>query len=201
MRSLFPIVATIGAHGRVVPIVSDAHLQLLLGHRGVVDLVGFARSATPLERTAQFVRAQLDRARLARTYNGRRAAENKVVDADVRLDVVTDAVSGAAGTTITVPVTVENATRWWLSSAFPYHPVHLSYRWRDAAGALAVPEGHRSRFAAPVPPGGSASLRVAVELPPSPGRYELAITLVQEAFAWFDDLDPACTARLVANVS
>ena len=37
------------------------------------------------------------------------------------------------------------------------------------------------------------TLDVEVVLPSTKGDYRVAITLVQEAFAWFDELSPGCT--------
>ena len=34
----------------------------------------------------------------------------------------------------------------------------------------------------------------------APGAYELSLTLVQEHFAWLDEIDARCTARLPAKV-
>jgi hypothetical protein len=42
---------------------------------------------------------------------------------------------------------------------------------------------------------------MVVQLPPQPGGYELVVTLVQERFAWFDELDPRCSARVTAIVA
>jgi hypothetical protein len=87
-----------------------------------------------------------------------------------------------------------------LSSAYPQTPVNISYRWLGAVGAPTGGEGRRSGFPEPLPPGGSVRLSITVELPAAPGRYTLVLTLVQEHFAWLDDIDTACAARLPAVV-
>jgi hypothetical protein len=79
--------------------------------------------------------------------------------------------------------------------------VHVAYRVRDAQGATVVANGHRTRFEKPLAPGATAALDVAVALPETPGDYEVALTLVQEAFAWFDDLNAECTLALPARAT
>jgi hypothetical protein len=102
---------------------------------------------------------------------------------------------------LSVPVEVRNGTRTWLSSQFRYQPVHLSYRWFDPDGNLAVAEGHRTPLPAPLAPGASVALDATVQLPAVPGDYELCLTMVQEHFAWLDEIDPRCTARVPAGVA
>ena len=109
-------------------------------------------------------------------------------------------VAGAAGELTAVAVEVRNNSPWWLSSAFPY-PLNLSYRWLDENGAGAGGDGRRTNFPAPLGPGGSTRVDVAVVLPATPGRHTLQLTVVQERFAWLDDLDPGCAARLTATVA
>jgi polysaccharide pyruvyl transferase len=74
----------------------------------------------------------------------------------------------------------------------PPNPVQLCYRWYDAGGA---PYGSRTWIHTPLPrplaPGASADTAVRIEAPRLPGRYTLAVTLLQEQVAWFDDVDPA----------
>jgi hypothetical protein len=166
----------------------------------VVDLVGVP-GASRTDAARALGRSLRDYARLARTYNKRRPAENKVVDPVVDLDSALDAISGRPGATVRVPTRVGNRTRVWFSSAFPYHPVHVAYRVLDGAGATVVADGHRTPLDAPLAPGAAASLDVTVVLPEAPGEYQVAITLVQEAFAWFDDLNPACRLFIPVRVS
>jgi FkbM family methyltransferase len=201
MRSLFPFVGAVGGGGGVVPVLSEEHLQLLLGEGGVVDLVGlpgpgWLRSLLP---RGQAVTELL---RLRRAHNRHRPPiENLIVDPDVDIHCDADRVAGQPGGTVSVPVVVTNRSRWWLSSAFPYQPVHLAYRWLDERGSMVVPEGHRTPFPEPLAPGGRAAVDVVVQLPASPGDYELMVTIVQESFAWLDELDPRVAARVQATVS
>lgn len=202
MRSLFSTVGVVTAGGRVTPVLSLEHLELLLGDRGVVDLVGLPARPAPVQRGRGLVRALWAVRRLRRAHNWRRPPERDLlVEPDVRLTAHVPTVTGAPGETRLVPVGVFNAGRWWLSSAYRYQPVHLAYRIFDETGKAVVPEGHRTPFPEPLAPGKSVMIEVTVQLPPEAGRYDVVITLVQESFAWFDELDPATTARLTATVT
>ena len=79
-------------------------------------------------------------------------------------------------------------------------PSIVSYRWYDTEGNVAVTEGHRTALPAPLAPGASVRVEATVQLPAIPGDYELSLTLVQEHFAWLDEIDPRCTARVPATV-
>ncbi len=198
--ALFDRVGVVEESGSTTTVSSLADLELLLGHHGVVDLVGLPRgSALAGARDRLESRARL--AALARAHRPTRPPErNFVVSPGVTLSV-DDEVGGPAGEVLRVPVRVVNGGRWWLSSGFTYEPVHLSYRWFDHAGSPVVGEGLRTQFSQPLPPGGRAVLPMTLELPPQPGRYELVVTLVQECFAWLDQIDPGCTLRLPVEVT
>lgn len=197
--ALFDRVGVVEDSGSTVTVSSLADLELLLGHHGVVDLVGLPRGGTlAAARDRLASRARL--AALGRAHGPARLPErNFVVSPGVTLSVDDD-VRGRAGEVMQVPVRVVNGGRWWLSSAFTYEPVHLSYRWADQAGSE-LGEGHRTRFAAPLRPGGRTVLPMTLELPRQPGRYELAVTLVQECFAWLDQIDPDCVLRMPVEVT
>jgi FkbM family methyltransferase len=195
MAPLFDRVGTLDASGTFVPLLSTRHLDLVLAERGVIDLVGIPE-LRGTEKARALVRSVREYLRLARTFNRRRPAENKVVDPAVEIVAEADAISGIAGSVVHVPVRVTNRTSAWFSSTFPYHPVHVAYRVRDMRGATVVADGNRTAFDTPVAPGATTTIDVAVVLPETSGDYVVALTLVQEAFAWFDDLNPACTLAL-----
>lgn len=202
LRSLFRSVGFVGPGGAILPILSEGHLALLLADRGIIDLVGLPAPPPPRERARSTAAAVAGAARLLKVYNRWRPAdETIVVDTDIDIAVRPSVVGGAPAQTIAVPVTVTNRTRWWLTSTAPYRPIHVAYRWLDESGAMAVAEGHRTPFAEPLGPGRSAAFDATVQLPAGPGRYELVVTLVQESIAWFDELDPRCSARVAAVVS
>ena len=206
LRSLFPTVGLLGPGGDVVPLVADRHLELALNHHGVVDLVGLPGRPAGIEAGLAPLRAVVGFARLLKDHNRfRPPAENFVVDpGGIGLRPLSPpgrGVDGRPAEVCTVAVEVRNGTRTWLSSAFRYQPVHLSYRWFDANGDIAVAEGHRTPLPAPLRPGDSVGVDVTVQLPAVAGDYELGLTLVQEHYAWLDEIDPACTARLPGRVT
>jgi len=78
----------------------------------------------------------------------------------------------------------------------PPNPVQFCYRWFDAAGA-AVSAGQWIHTNLPhaLPPGESIEAAIRIAAPHVPGSYTLAVTLLQEGVAWFDDLTPASGIR------
>ena len=81
------------------------------------------------------------------------------------------------------------------------YPVYLCYRWYDAAGTW-TEIGHSVHTALPgaLMPGESTTLKAIVATPKSAGRHVLAVTLLQQNVAWFDDVDPANGFRGVVVV-
>jgi len=211
LRELFPLVAQIMEGGALVPLLKDEHLDLALRHHGVIDLVGIpdmAMEADPaaadrLALTVVRAKGRVAAARLRTTHNRWRApAENFVVDPGaIELRPGPAHLDGKPAETLTVPLHVRNGSGSWLSSQFPHEPVHVSYRWNDEAGVRVVDEGHRTPFPRPVGPGHEVTLDAIVQLPGAAGKYELVFTLVQEHFAWLDEIDAGCTARIPAVVT
>jgi len=70
--------------------------------------------------------------------------------------------------------------------------IHLSYHWFDLRGNITVFEGVRTPLVPSIEPGGSQTYELKIAAPPEPGEYRLRVTLVQESFAWFDELPNAC---------
>jgi FkbM family methyltransferase len=203
LRALFPVVALIGPGGTVVPLAGDRHLELALNHHGVIDLVGLPHAQSGAEQRLARGRAATHLARLLAVHNRfRPPAENFVVDPGaIRLRPEPAKLNGRVAEMLSVPLEVRNGTRTWLSSQFRYQPILVSYRWYDTEGNVAVTEGHRSALPTPLAPGASVRLGATVQLPAVPGDYELAITMVQEHFAWLDEIDPRCAARVPATVT
>jgi FkbM family methyltransferase len=203
LQGLFPVVALIGTGGALLPVAGDRHLELALNHHGVVDLVGLPHRLHGTELRLARGRAGTHLARLLATHNRfRPPAENFVVDpGSITLSPEPDKLGGQVAEVVSVPVEVRNGTRTWLSSQFRYQPTLVSYRWYDTEGKVAVNEGHRTPLPAPLAPGASVRLGATVQLPAVPGDYELSITMVQEHFAWLDEIDPRCTARVPATVT
>ncbi|MDB5069328.1 MAG: hypothetical protein JWM87_439 [Candidatus Eremiobacteraeota bacterium] len=92
---------------------------------------------------------------------------------------------------VSVRVTVTNGGDVALISGGA-HPVYLCYRWYDERGDVAeVGESIHTRLPEPLAPGAQATIAMPVAAPRYPGRYRLAVTLLQSEVAWFDDVDPA----------
>lgn len=78
----------------------------------------------------------------------------------------------------------------------PPNPIQFCYRWFDAAGAaVGAGEWIHTNLPHALPPGESIEAPVRIATPHAPGVYTLAVTLLQEGIAWFDDLSPASGIR------
>ena len=115
-------------------------------------------------------------------------------------DFGVDELVGPAGGAVTVPVRLRNTSQVWFSSSFPNHPMHASYHLLDAQHREIEHDGVRTVFPAPLGPGRRADLRLAVALPAAPGDYVLVFALVQEGFAWSDELRPDLVRHLAVRV-
>ena len=101
----------------------------------------------------------------------------------------------SAGETVIVRCTVTNLGDAMYVSA-PPNPVELCYRWYDDTG---VPYGAgtwiHTALPQPLAPGETVNTAMRIGAPPLPGRYQLAVSLLQESVAWFDDIDAASGVR------
>ncbi len=200
LQTLGSTVAVVGPGGTAEPVRSADGLRRQLGDHGVVDLV-VRPGASPRSRLADFLRGLRSEVRARREHpRNEPPVNNFVVQPDITLSTSATEVTGAPNETVTVPVRVVNHSGFWLSSAFPHHPVRACYRWADDDGTVVVPEGHRTSFPEPIPPGATGELDVTVQLPPASGRYQLIVTLLQEEFAWLDWVEPGCAIRVPATV-
>lgn len=66
--------------------------------------------------------------------------------------------------------------------------ISLSYHWLDALGNPIVWDGLRAPFRDPVAPGETAKVELDVRAPIPPGRYRLALDLIDEERVWFSEL-------------
>jgi hypothetical protein len=89
------------------------------------------------------------------------------------------------GETVRLALEVRNTSRqtWPLAARLT---VCVSYHWIDAAGNMAVFDGLRTAIPRAVEPADTLAIGAAVAAPPCPGRFTLAVTLLQEYVAWFD---------------
>ena len=67
----------------------------------------------------------------------------------------------------------------------------LSYHWLDELGNPIVWDGLRSQLPRDVPPGEAVDADVEIRAPMPPGRYRLAIDLVDEGLVWLGELGSA----------
>ncbi|HET8568992.1 MAG TPA: hypothetical protein VFM93_08410 [Candidatus Limnocylindria bacterium] len=92
--------------------------------------------------------------------------------------------TATAGSTISVPVTVQNTGDETWSSTGP-GPVLLAYHWESSGGAILVWEGLRTALGGDVAPGASRTLAATVAVPAYAGDYQLRFHLVKEGVVWF----------------
>jgi hypothetical protein len=90
--------------------------------------------------------------------------------------------SAAAATTMLCALTLVN--RSWRAWA---PPILASYHWLDPKGAVVVQDGARTPLPRPVAPGDTCEMTLRVETPLKPGRYLLAVDLVEEGVTWFSE--------------
>jgi SAM-dependent methyltransferase len=87
-----------------------------------------------------------------------------------------------------------------LSSQASENPDFVSYRWLDAHGATAVRDGLRTALTKAVGPGEQCGSELRILSPARPGKYILAIDLVQEGKTWYSDAgNPSLRIRIRVN--
>jgi hypothetical protein len=92
-----------------------------------------------------------------------------------------------AGAETVVRVSLENAgTAAWRSRGTL--GVQLSYHWLDDRGNPIVWDGPRVALSHVVEPGEQVESALAVRAPQPPGRYRLALDLVEELRFWFEEV-------------
>jgi hypothetical protein len=85
-------------------------------------------------------------------------------------------------------VELENAGSATWRSRGPLEGVKLSYHWLDDLGNPIVWDGIRTDFPAPVEAGQRIRVEFALRAPLPPGRYRLALDLVDEGRCWFAEV-------------
>ena len=76
------------------------------------------------------------------------------------------------------------------------NPIQFCYRWFDASGApVGAGEWIHTPLPHALPPGEAVEAAVRIAAPHVPGEHTLAVTLLQEGVAWFDDLSQASGVR------
>ncbi|MCU1376264.1 MAG: hypothetical protein JWO68_3550 [Actinomycetia bacterium] len=183
------------------------HLHAALAEEGIVELVGgvdpdaIGAKVPPRRRRRRLAALPLPGFVRRRVSWLAEIPFNYVYDPSFRGSLGATRREAAAGSTFRVPVRLRNDSRFWWSSGFP-HPVNLSYRWWSADGGTCLDrgDGQRTLLAKPVRPGGRFRAELEVRAPDEPGSYVLGVTMVQEAFSWFDDLDPRLRLGLPVDV-
>jgi FkbM family methyltransferase len=99
-----------------------------------------------------------------------------------------DRLDASSGSCLHLPVRLHNTSSFWYWSHWP-NPVTATYRWRRG-GRVVVQDGMRTLIDDAVAPGAQVRINLAVAVPGEPGEYELIFSLVQEGYAWFDQLRP-----------
>lgn len=161
-----------------------------LRRHGVGDLVATAR---PLRR------ALAPRALVGRIVESaaplRPRAPRFVLGDEIALRALSDAPARMRPRSVgTVAVEVRNAGPSRLSSRWRRHPVHIASRWWGPAGEP-VTEGERAALTDALRPGDRATVELRIVAPEAPGPYELAVTGVQEHYAWLDAHGPCAVLR------
>jgi hypothetical protein len=96
-----------------------------------------------------------------------------------------------AGALQAAAVEVENAgTATWRTRGAE-EGLFLSYHWLDERGNAIVWDGRRTPLERDVPPGGMLRQALALRGPIPPGRYRLAVDLVEEHRFWLAELGNA----------
>jgi len=98
--------------------------------------------------------------------------------------------------TIEVPVKVTNTGNAIYVTA-PPHPVYICYRWHRADDGSPAGQGQWLHTPLPraLPPAATLETTIPIAAPDSAGAYTLAITLLQEGIAWFDDVRASNASR------
>jgi hypothetical protein len=99
-----------------------------------------------------------------------------------------------AGAVAVAEVEVENAGgATWRSGEGG--GVLLSYHWLDSFGNAIVWDGIRTPFRGAVAPGERVRVELRLRAPMPPGRYRLALDLVDEGRVWFEEVGNAVLER------
>src|SRR2546430_9340767 len=85
-------------------------------------------------------------------------------------------------------VEVENGGSATWRTRGPHDGLFLAYHWLDGRGNPIVWDGYRTPLERPVAPGETLRQRIALRGPIPPGRYRLALDLLEEDRFWLAEL-------------
>lgn len=211
LRSLYGRVghlAVVPEEGPLVPLWSLGQLRRHLAEQGVCNVVCAPRPLVP-GRSAGVAGPRATAMTLgalaARYRRGAVPPWAAVADPHVLVQVdgpggAVRAVRGSAGERLVLPLLLANHGRVAVVGGAERLAVWVRVVWMHEDGHHFVDD--RSRIPAPtMRAGASASVPLPVFLPEQPGRHRLRITLFQDHYAWFYDLDPASSCELDVEVT
>jgi FkbM family methyltransferase len=201
LRKLYRRLAYVREDGSRGAIIGLTHLDRLLQQRGLLNLVCYGENAQGLTAWLSLrARALPEVVRLLGQYNRLRPPTSAfLIDPAMTVETqLPDSVQ--VGERLELPVRLTNRGRTWWSSHFATHPIYAAYHWLDGDGSYLVRGGLITELPQAVGPGRSTSLNLTVEAPSRPGDHLLVITLVQDRYAWLDELAPDQSARYCVTV-
>jgi FkbM family methyltransferase len=204
LREMYPVITCIRPDGSRVWIRSRRHLDRLLAHMGVLNLVCLpANYATRWRAGREEARSVRDRFRLLAAYNALRPSPPAFLyDPSYRAAFLTRGpLRLRPGEQQTLTLRLRNTGKTWLSSEWSAHRVVSSYHWFNPSGDMIGGEGLRTPLPVPIGPRRTANIPLTVQGPTEPGRYELAFSLLQEQFAWCDQLRPDLAVKLPVTIT
>lgn len=124
---------------------------------------------------------------------------NPALDASIERIGPAGALEFSYGDIAEVPLLVRNTGSEVLSSHRQVNPDLVSYHWETSEGEAIDREGLRTPLPEPVPPGGSATLRLKVSVTTPLENPVLSVDMVREGTRWFSDGGSA-TLRIPCRV-
>jgi hypothetical protein len=85
--------------------------------------------------------------------------------------------------------------------SYPPAPVRMAYHWLHLDGKMAVYDGLRTELVPFLDSGAAEIYQMKIIPPPKPGKYRLAIALVQEGVRWFAEITREAVASRAFIVS
>jgi FkbM family methyltransferase len=204
LHDIYGHVSYLREGGACLPLRNRRHLDIELARQGIVELACGVEDAPGFHWDRALVRrvseSSLATALLPRLGLGRLARRSFVHDPDVTVAFDLAPRSLAAGAEATVAVRVSNTTGSWWSSTFVNNPITVGHRWVGADGTSVEGFG-RGLLAEPLAPGRSADVSIVIHAPSEPGDYTLVVTMVQEGYVWFDDMEASARGTVDVTVT
>lgn len=198
----FEVISYIREDGTTVDIISKQHLSRVLVRKGYVDLLCRPERRGAKAQLRQWIRSGREMLLLLAQYNPFRPSPQAfLAHPSYEAEVLSRHLRLTSGERAKVGVRIKNTGPIWFNSSYPNHPIHAAYHWADSGGNIVERDGLRTEFPSPLGPMRSATFDIVVLAPEVPGDYTLVFSLVQERFAWADELRPDIAVRVAATVS